>query len=45
MTIVIRAATLMGSRVIIVGFMGSSDESVEGDVRGVPVQVGTTQTG
>jgi hypothetical protein len=45
MTIVIRAATLMDSSAIIVGFMDISDESVEGDVRGVPVQVGTTQTG
>jgi hypothetical protein len=36
MTIVIRAATLMDSSVIIVGFMGISDESVEGDERGLP---------
>jgi hypothetical protein len=41
-TTVIRAATLVDSSAIIVDFMDNSDESVEGDVRGVPVQVGTT---
>jgi hypothetical protein len=45
MTIVTRIATLMDLSVIIVGFVGISDESVEGDVRGVPVQEESTQTG
>lgn len=44
-TVVTRNLTLMGFSVIDVGFMGISDEIVEGDVRGVPVQEGTTQTG
>jgi hypothetical protein len=39
MTIVTRASTLRASSVIFVCFMGISDESVERDVRGVPVQV------
>jgi hypothetical protein len=45
MTIVMRAATLRATNVTSVGFMDISDNSVEGDVRGVPVQIGTTQTG
>jgi hypothetical protein len=45
MTIVMCAATLRAFSVISVGFMDISDESVEGDVKGVPVPVGTTQTG
>jgi hypothetical protein len=45
MTIVMRAATLRVSSVIIVGFTDITDENVEGDVRGVPVLNLTTQTG
>jgi hypothetical protein len=37
MTIVMHAATLRVSSVIIVGFTDISDEIVEGDERGVPV--------
>jgi hypothetical protein len=45
MTIVMRAATLGVSSVIIVGFVDITDEIVEGDERGVPVPNLTTQTG
>jgi Na+-translocating ferredoxin:NAD+ oxidoreductase RnfA subunit len=44
-TIVTSISTSMGFSVIIVGFVGIYDESVEGDVRGVPVQGETTQKG
>jgi hypothetical protein len=36
---------LRASSVITVGFMGISEESVEGDDKGVPVQGRTTQMG
>jgi hypothetical protein len=40
-----RAVTWTATNVMSVGFMDISDNSIEGDVRGVPVQIGTTQTG
>jgi hypothetical protein len=45
MAIIMHAATSGKSSVIIVGFMDISDESIEGDMRGIPVQRGTIQTG